>query len=137
VRELLCGCSYREANTIREVDEEDESTCPQCGRGHDSFTWAATHGGLEDYQRDPLSWVVVGGESGSNARMMSPAWVKGLREQCVEANVPFYFKQWGEYASVSDGFGGEVMKKMGKRNAGRMLDGREWSEFPYLSTNQI
>lgn len=44
-----------------------------------------------------IDWVVVGGESGPNARPMHPDWVRSLRDQCVEAGVPFFFKQWGEW----------------------------------------
>lgn len=44
-----------------------------------------------------LDWVVVGGESGANARPMHPDWVRGLRDQCAAAGVPFFFKQWGEW----------------------------------------
>lgn len=45
-----------------------------------------------------LDWVIVGGESGPGARPMHPDWVRSLRDQCKAANVPFMFKQWGEYA---------------------------------------
>jgi protein gp37 len=46
-----------------------------------------------------LDWVVVGGESGNNARPMHPNWARGLRDQCAAAEVPFLFKQWGEFAN--------------------------------------
>jgi protein gp37 len=42
-----------------------------------------------------ISWVIAGGESGPHARPMSPEWVRGVRDQCIEQNVPFFFKQWG------------------------------------------
>lgn len=64
---------------------------------------------------------------------MHPRWARDLRDQCVAAGVPFYFKQWGEWApslNASDGDGQALMKRVGKRAAGRLLDGREWSEFP-------
>lgn len=48
--------------------------------------------------RPPLDWVIVGGESGPNARPMHPDWARSLRDQCVAAGVPFFFKQWGEWA---------------------------------------
>jgi protein gp37 len=44
-----------------------------------------------------LDWVIVGGESGAGARPMHPDWVRGVRDQCVRAEVPFFFKQWGEW----------------------------------------
>lgn len=51
---------------------------------------------------DLLDWVVVGGESGPQARPMHPAWARGLRDQCAAAGVPFLFKQWGEWAPRSE-----------------------------------
>ena len=62
-----------------------------------------------------LDWVIVGGESGPGARPMDPEWVRDLREQCVGAGVPFFFKQWGG---------------VNKKAAGKVLDGRTWCEFP-------
>ncbi|MGE3932378.1 MAG: phage Gp37/Gp68 family protein [Rhodospirillaceae bacterium] len=47
--------------------------------------------------RPPLDWVIAGGESGPGARPMHPAWARGLRDQCADAGVPFFFKQWGEW----------------------------------------
>ena len=49
------------------------------------------------YFGDKLHWVIAGGESGHGARPMHPDWVRSLRDQCKAANVPFFFKQWGEY----------------------------------------
>ncbi len=114
--------------------------------------------------RQWLDWVICGGESGPNARPLHPDWVRGLRDQCIAANVPFFFKQWGEFTVAVDrdrddpdwrldysnkladkpstrwlnlaggcGFHGEhfhVMRRVGKRAAGRLLDGREWLEMP-------
>ncbi|MEO0796283.1 MAG: phage Gp37/Gp68 family protein [Verrucomicrobiota bacterium] len=50
------------------------------------------------FGRSLLDWVIVGGESGPNARPMHPDWARSLRDQCQEAGVPFFFKQWGEWA---------------------------------------
>lgn len=47
---------------------------------------------------NPIDWVICGGESGPGARPMHPDWARGLRDQCVAAGVPFFFKQWGEFA---------------------------------------
>jgi protein gp37 len=87
-----------------------------------------------------LDWVIVGGESGPGARPMHPEWARKLRGDCVEAGVPFHFKQWGEWASakgyparlpVGHVFGdGYQMIRVGKKAAGRLLDGRTWDEFP-------
>ncbi len=80
----------------------------------------------------PLDWVVAGGEIGAMARPAQADWLRLLRDQCVEAGVPFFFKQWGEFAPASqDGFG-ERMVRVGRRAAGRLLDGRSWNQTPDL-----
>jgi protein gp37 len=103
----------------------------------------------------PLGWVIVGGESGGEARPMNPDWARSLRDQCKSAGVAFFYKQWGEYApSDAGGFfsptdrkshtvdeigrldvptgGGKLtlLRRVGKKQAGRLLDGVEHSEFP-------
>lgn len=92
-----------------------------------------------------LDWVICGGESGPGARPMQPEWPRSLRDQCQAAGVPFFFKQWGEWVSPSqmpgetyrgiedfgDGIGiTDNPRKVGKKRAGRLLDGREWNEYP-------
>jgi protein gp37 len=86
-----------------------------------------------------LDWVICGGESGPSARPMNPAWARLVRDQCREALVPFFFKQNGEFASVSEVAGpgihhhfptGETVRRVGKKAAGATLDGREYKEFP-------
>ncbi|MHB8885634.1 MAG: DUF5131 family protein [Methylovirgula sp.] len=62
-----------------------------------------------------IDWVIVGGESGPRARPMDREWVIDIRNQCVKARVPFFFKQWGGWSP---------------KISGRLLDGKEWSEFP-------
>jgi protein gp37 len=75
-----------------------------------------------------LDWVIVGGESGPGARPMHPDWARSIRDQCGAAGVPFFFKQWGEHAP--NGSGRYSMIKVGKRRAGRILDGREHNAMP-------
>ena len=102
-----------------------------------------------------LDWVIAGGESGPKARPMHPDWVRSLRDQCVAAKVPFFFKQWGEWAPesaiVDDGSPfaqtylsnsaveicerGERVYRVGKKRTVALLDGREWKEFPKLRAN--
>ncbi|WP_285905802.1 phage Gp37/Gp68 family protein, partial [Pseudodesulfovibrio pelocollis] len=106
-----------------------------------------------------INWLICGGESGPGARPMHPEWARGLRDQCREAKVPFFFKQWGEWgdlpyrlmaeqcvAVTPDGqvhspdaaafngeslpYGAAIRCRVGKKAAGRLLDGREWNEFP-------
>jgi len=64
---------------------------------------------------DGIHWVIVGGESGAGARPLDARWVRSVRDQCVAAKVPFFFKQWG---GVRKGL------------TGRLLDGRTWDEMP-------
>lgn len=72
-------------------------------------------GPLGNLNLDDIDWVIVGGESGPKARPMDPEWVRGIRNQCLDASVPFFFKQWGG-----------VRKKI----TGRRLDGRTWDQMP-------
>ena len=76
---------------------------------------------------DRLNWLVCGGESGPKARTADPDWFRAARNAAVLAGVAFHFKQWGEY---NDG-----LIRIGKKKAGRLLDGREWNEFPEVRAN--
>ncbi|GAA4439631.1 DUF5131 family protein [Phytohabitans houttuyneae] len=90
-----------------------------------------------------LHWVVVGGESGHSARPMHPDWARSLRDQCVRAEVAFFFKQWGAWAPgdrngwysrshwVDDGTGGnEAFMYAPRSKSLRELDGRTWDQYP-------
>ncbi|WP_299558646.1 phage Gp37/Gp68 family protein [uncultured Sulfitobacter sp.] len=90
-----------------------------------------------------IDWVIVGGESGKNARPMHPDWARSLRDQCAAAGVSFFFKQWGEFVSVSEVEGegshfkfpdGATVRRIGKKAAGRTLDGHTHSETPNIRT---
>lgn len=74
-------------------------------------------GPLNNLNLDGIHWVIVGGESGRNARPIDPEWVVDIQEQCQEHSISFFFKQWG-------GSG-----KMKKAN-GRLLNGKTYSEMP-------
>ncbi len=85
----------------------------------------------------PLDWVAVGGESGPGARPMHPDWARSLRDQCAAAGVPFFFKQWGEWvvraaAGVYDACPSDQrhFARVGKKRAGRLLDGVEHNGMP-------
>jgi protein gp37 len=65
-----------------------------------------------------IDWAIVGGESGPGARPMDPAWVLEIRDQCLDANVPFFFKQWGGTR---------------KKKAGRELEGQTWNQMPAMA----
>lgn len=72
-----------------------------------------------------VDWVVVGGESGPGARPMHSEWARALRDQAAARAVPFLFKQWGEHDA------GGI--RVGKKAAGRVLDGQLWDGYPPIS----
>lgn len=142
---IKCGCGYREDEGGIIGALQKNASCIYCGK-------KAVYG-------PTLDWVVVGGESGPGARPLRPIWARRLRDQCRAAGVPFFFKQWGEWAPRTWGEAVELpppdgdsrlgcftsigkfavgmsgsdlqnMARVGKKQAGRLLDGREWSEFP-------
>ncbi len=87
-----------------------------------------------------LDWVITGGESGPRARPTSPSWFQDLLRQCMAAEVAFHFKQWGDWAP-GQGINlakfraertedGTVMVRVGKKAAGRELEGRPWNGLP-------
>ncbi len=140
--------------------------CAWCEQGHPPLH--NCHRGRQstaafEKGRSGLDWIIVGGESGPGARPMHPDWARSIRDQCEAADVPFFFKQWGEWCPATSDFGvsGHQMPatdekftwigwdgrtqnpswhglpapvmaiaKMGKRRAGRLLDGREHSDMP-------
>ncbi len=69
-----------------------------------------------------INWVIVGGESGAKARPMKKEWAINIQQQCKGKNVAFFFKQWGSWGS--DGI------KRNKKLNGRMLEGKEWDQYP-------
>lgn len=104
-----------------------------------------------------LDWIIVGGESGPGARPMHPDWARSLRDQCTAAGVPFHFKQWGEWIAEGIAMQQPLTKPpqlhqrrwvaddaeddrytrtaaavypVGKKAAGRLLDGRTWDGVP-------
>jgi protein gp37 len=72
-------------------------------------------GPLPNLNLTGIDWVIVGGESGPHARPIKPEWVRDIRDQCLRAEVPFFFKQWGGTH---------------KKKTGRLLDSRTWDELP-------
>ncbi len=115
---------------------------------HIDWLWCYSH----------INWIIAGGESGPGARPMHPDWAISIRDQCQVAGVPFFFKQWGEWSDVfsapdfwDEGTGlitkndyvfkaingfKTLMSRVGKKAAGRLLDGKEYNEFPQLKTVQ-
>ncbi|MBI3448919.1 MAG: phage Gp37/Gp68 family protein [Acidobacteria bacterium] len=77
---------------------------------------------LSNQQLRSLHWVIVGGESGPGARPMNPKWVRDVRDACQATGVAFFFKQWGAHDARG--------RRVGKKAAGRRLDGRTWDAMP-------
>ena len=135
VRHALAGDSFEVGSVLR---------------GDDGFGQNAV--------RSRIDWLICGGESGPGARPMHPDWARSARDQCRAARVKFFFKQWGEWAPVtyhaaagcehdtlptyqtaahevvalttSKFCAGKRVGHLGKKAAGRILDGRTWDEFP-------
>ncbi|MBF0169077.1 MAG: phage Gp37/Gp68 family protein [Alphaproteobacteria bacterium] len=133
------------------IDLRHSLLCPFEGKCKDNCMTCSSGG---------IDWVIAGGESGRHARPMHPDWVRGLRDQCANAGVPFLFKQWGEWLPVysedlGDGSGltfwpddggplgrlegrqahsitanGQEFARVGKKAAGRLLDGQIHHDFP-------
>ena len=78
-------------------------------------------GPLREMNLRGIDWVIVGGESGPGARRIDPAWVADIRDQCLGAGVPFFFKQWGGVQ---------------KKKTGRLLEDRTWDEMPTAMQDQ-
>ena len=72
---------------------------------------------LEQIDLRNIDWVIVGGESGTNARPMSESWVQNIMKQCKDADIPFFFKQWGGF---------------NKKKNGKLLNGRIYQEMPHV-----
>jgi protein gp37 len=77
-----------------------------------------------------IDWIIAGGESGPGARPMNPDWARTLRDQCEVTGTSFLFKQWGAWSPMDPA---DTMRRLGKKAAGRELDGRTWDEFPAVS----
>ena len=104
----------------------------------DLFAWNIDRGTRVD-------WIICGGESGPHARPMHPDWARQLRDDCLTAGIPFHFKQWGEWVTedqapediILPGLSTYLLGddepdfyKVGKKAAGRELDGQTWDEYP-------
>lgn len=146
IEPMLAGIEFTYDRLFCDRDPEEGSpvACVPCRCGKH---WE--NGFISGTTLNCIDWVVCGGESGPGARPMHPDWPRGLRDQCVAAGVPYYFKQWGEYLHVSQGAnadgpinaGGDSKKgyrwpdrtwsiRVTKKKAGCLLDGKEWKQYP-------
>lgn len=124
------------------------------GNRHGTANKCTVCGEYREGWKKGVDWIIAGGESGSEARPMHPDWPRGLRDDCVAAGAAFLFKQHGEWVPqdhvsktdfeafvlaedeerlhVWDQEIDLVSLRIGKKKAGRLLDGREWNQFPVL-----
>ena len=109
-RQIWLGVSVESDRYLDRID-----LLRECGAVTKFLSLEPLLGPLPDLNLDGIDWVIVGGESGPGARPMEAEWARDIQKQCADANVPFYFKQWGGFFK--------------KRN-GRELDGRTWEEMP-------
>lgn len=104
--------------------------------------------GDDDYLSEMLHWIIVGGETGKDARPMSPDWVTGVADQCKAHGIPFFFKQWGDWtAEYPQGRNlarmaqtyryGYSFYKVGKENAGNLLNGELHQAYPHIQNEAI
>lgn len=107
---LWMGVSVEDAATLFRID--DLRTVPAAVR---FVSCEPLLGPLDEIDLNGIGWVIAGGESGPRHRSVDPVWVAGLRDRCLAARVPFFFKQWG----------GRTPKQ-----GGRLLDGRSWDQMP-------
>ncbi|MGW6744832.1 DUF5131 family protein [Streptomyces sp. NPDC055025] len=125
--------------------------CRCCaGAPHDDGCGPCDDAGCDSGFTRGIHWVIAGGESGPGARTMDPDWVREIRDECRQTHTPFFFKQWGEWAPSGalvirtrpargsvlvgepvDDHGHRIeMRRVGKKNAGRLLDGHHHDAFP-------
>lgn len=148
--------------------------CLDCGDGQGWEEERFCHCGGVYTEFPAIDWVIVGGESGPNARPMHPDWARSLRDQCVNAGVAYFFKQWGQWTPVCAQYPATddehdeaeraglcadicmsnngyiwpddhqpavtgrpwLFDRVGKKRAGRMLDGRTWDEYPEVGNER-
>lgn len=178
-RNVWMGVSVEDARCLERIEDLRE-----CDAAVKFLSLEPLLGPLPGLDLSGIDWVIVGGESGPGARPMNPDWVRSIRDQCLAARVPFFFKQWGAWAPRAafvdfeswdsarahvlvspGGMSGDVVKGrdlpdpelglrccdldgndgfaamalVGKKRAGRLLDGRTWSEMPgtYLRSERV
>jgi protein gp37 len=110
---LWMGVSVENARAMRRIDDLRAANGPVVR----FLSCEPLLEALPNFDLSDIDWVIVGGESGPSARPMDEEWVLSVRDACRDAVVPFFFKQWGGVR---------------KKKAGRMLEGRSWSELPAI-----
>ncbi len=112
---LWMGVTVEHADYLNRIDD-----LRRCGAKTKFLSMEPLLGAIPDMDLSGIDWVIVGGESGPGARPMRDEWVRDIRDQCGEAGVPFFFKQWGG---------------VNKKKTGRNLDGEVWDQMPGIVEN--
>jgi protein gp37 len=98
--------------------------------GHYAIDGRGRAVGIEGLAWQPLDWVGRRGRDRSRGPPDAPDWLRVLRDRCIATGGPFFFRQWGEWAPASGERPAQTVVRVGKRVAGRLLDGRSWDEMP-------
>lgn len=112
-KHIWCGVSVEDAQAKGRIEHLRAAPCGVRFMSFEPLIGAAGRVDLKE-----IDWVIAGGESGPGARPMHLEWAREIRDQCIDQNVAFFFKQWGG---------------LRPKSGGRQLDGRKWSQFPNLS----
>jgi protein gp37 len=132
------GVSVEDREHLRRIDDLRRVEGPV-------VRWVSFEPLLEDLgtiNLERVDWVVVGGESGHDARPIQAKWVRSIRDQCLEQHIPFFFKQWGQWIPEDQANGLELAEmhrrpralgaiNVGKSLAGRLLDDQIWDQMPH------
>lgn len=152
--------AWDEVNATQDDDEPDEfieeceAECDWINYGNDLVNnpqhdeWLRRRriiAGFKTLKHGVIDLVITGGESGSEARITDPNWLRALRDECIQVGVRFFFKQWGEHIPLDHlpwatdkttfkhkpvEINDTMICRIGKKLAGRVLDGKEWSQIP-------
>lgn len=120
---------------LGQIDLRKHLHFPECPKHPLNKIYSSMECDCREYQNKVnagINWVITGGESGQNARKPDPEWFLYLKDQCLDAKIPFFFKQWGSWSNEG--------KKKSKKTNGNLLNGRLYNEFPgviKIASNQL
>lgn len=120
---VCLGLSAGNTKTLHERLPAFQGACDLLNPGVKFLSAEPLIGSLVLPKEFRFDWVIVGGESGVSARPMKPLWANDLLYECLDNDIPFFFKQWGEHNDRGE--------KVGKKEAGRTILNKEWNETPW------
>lgn len=122
---IWMGVSVENADNVHRIDDLRRS-----GARIKFLSIEPLLGPMPKLNLDGIDWVIVGGESGRNVRPMQADWARDIRNQCQDADVPFFFKQFGKLINNPNRKDPTAKENGGTAKGGRMLDGKTWDEMP-------